>query len=455
MNDAIVFGCGDYFKKKKETIYSLYNIVAIIDNLKQGEIVLDNGKRISIYSPQDGLKKFSDIPIVIAIQNFVIIANQLLGLGVSPEKIIFSQNMKPYGSEAIVFNEHKKIFLQKSGFFYQKEEEKIPFSCWEEFNTICYKEERRYKKEIFKASYNEIEKMNLQIPKPITSEVCLQNDFYGNAYCIKNYCSMNENYYIKAAIEHACYMGENYVWDEDVNSIFKSIITLSPKRKEILEKVTEKKVFTVGPYIAYAGYSRSKNELDDEKKKLGRTLVVFPSHSTDIVKMNFDFNLFVNEIKNFSTEFDTIRICVHYTDILKNKHLMYKKAGFHIVSAGHIYDTLFLPRLKSILYCSDMIMSNDAGSYIGQAAYLNKPCYLYRQKLHVDETENKEDIREYLIRNDDKFYNDLFEKFNKPQDYISKEQRDVINYGWGVNLVKDKSTMKKILGEIEEIWKNK
>ena len=102
-----------------------------------------------------------------------------------------------------------------------------------------------------------------------------------------------------------------------------------------------------------------------------------------------------------------------------------------------------------------MIMSNDAGSYIGQAAYLNKPCYLYRQKLHVDETENKEDIREYLIRNDDKFYNDLFEKFNKPQDYISKEQRDVINYGWGVNLVKDKSTMKKILGEIEEIWKNK
>lgn len=119
-----------------------------------------------------------------------------------------------------------------------------------------------------------------------------------------------------------------------------------------------------------------------------------------------------------------------------------------------MFNPLFLPRLKSILYCCDMIMANDAGSYIGQAAYLNKPCYLYHQKLDVDETENKEDVQEYLIRNTDNFYKKLFQTFNTPQDYISKEQRDMINYGWGNDLVMDKEGLKKVIGEIEEIWIN-
>lgn len=453
MLNVLVFGCGEYFSKKIETIDKLYHIVAVLDNFKKGKIQISNDKDVTIYSPQEGLNKYPDMAVVIAIQDFVTLSNQLIDLGVLPEKIIFSQNMEPYGSEAIIFNKDRKILLEKDGFFYEKKESRIKFQNGEEFKNICNKEEREYKVHIPKASYDEIEKMNLQIPKPITSEVCGQNDFYGNAYYIKKYCGIDAGYYIKSAIEHACYMGEDYVWDEDVNSVFKTIITLSPKRKEVLQRKTSKKIFMLGPYIAYADYSRSKKELDDEKERLGRTLVVFPSHSTDIIKMNFDFEVFIKEIRELSKGFDSVRICVHYADILKKKHLMYEEAGFQVVSAGHMFDPLFLPRLKSILYCSDMIMANDAGSYIGQAAYLNKPCYLYRQTLQVDETENKEHTREYFIRNNDRFYNELFEKFNVPQDYISNEQRDMINYGWGVDLVKDKAELKGIIGEIEEIWK--
>lgn len=455
MTDVMVFGCGAYFMRKRETINSLYNVVAAIDNMKKGEIQLSEDKYVSIYSPQEGLEKYPDIPIIIAVKNFVTMADELIDLGVLPEKIIFSQNLEPYGPEALVFDGNKKVSMGKNGFCYEKKEDKIGFKTWEEFNAICQKVEREYKIHITKASYDEIEKMNLEIPKPITTEVCVQNDFYGNAYWIKKYCGIDESSYIKSAIEHACYMGEDYVWDEDINSVFETVITLSPKRKEILKRWTPKKVFMLGPYIAYADYSKSQKDLEDEKEKLGRTLVVFPSHSTDVVKMNFDFDLFIKEIKELSKEFDSVRICVHYADILRKKHLIYEEAGFEIVSAGHMFDPLFLPRLKSILYCSDMIMANDVGSYIGQAAYLDTPCYLYRQKLHVEETENKEDLEEYLIRNSDKFYNELFEKFSVPRDHISKEQMDMINYGWGVDLVKDKSELNRIMGEIEMIWKNK
>ena len=455
MIDVLVFGCGEYFMKKEETINRSYHIVAVLDNFKKGKIQLSNEKYVNVYSPQEGIKEYPDISVVIAVQDFVTLSNQLIDLGVLPEQIIFAQNMAPYGTEAIVFNENRKISLGKNGFCYVKKEDRIEFQSGEEFKAICRKEEQEYKAHIVKASYDEIEKMNLEIPKPISTELCSQNDFYGHAYYIKKYCGIDEGYYIKSAIEHACYMGEDYVWDEDVNSVFETIITLSPKRKEVLERQTSKKVFMLGPYIAYADYSKSKKELDDEKERLGRTLVAFPFQSRDIFEMNFDFDLFIREIREMSKEFDSTRICVHYADILKKKHLMYEEAGFQVVSAGHMFDPLFLPRLKSILYCSDMIMANDAGSYIGQAAYLNKPCYLYRQKLQVGKTENKEHTKEYFIRNNDRFYNELFEKFNVPQDYISNEQRDMINYGWGVDQVKNKTELNGIIGEIEEIWRNK
>jgi hypothetical protein len=453
--DVLLFGCGDYFIKKSKMINKLYNIVAVLDNFKQGNIQLADDRDVCIYSPQAGLAKYSDLSVVVAVQNFIPISKQLISLGVSPEKIIFSQNMEPYGSEEIIFNDKKKISLNNDGFYYRNDQISVRFENEAQFNSICQKEEQEYKKTIDKASYDEIDKMNLKIPKPISSELCGQNDFYGNAYWIKRYCGIPESYPIKSAIEHACYMGEDYVWSEDVNSMFDAIITLSPKRNEVLKKRTSKKIYMLGPYIAYADYSKSMKELEDEKERLGRTLVVFPSHSTDVVKMNFDFNLFIKEIKKLSKEFDTVRICVHYADILRNKHLAYKEAGFEIISAGHMFNTLFLPRLKSILYCCDMIMANDVGSYIGQAAYLNKPCYLYQQKLNVDETHNKEYVEEYLIRNKDRFYTDLFQKFSMPQDYISKEQRDMINYGWGNDLIKDKDGLKQVMGELEELWTNK
>lgn len=455
MKDVLVFGCGVYFMWKKETINKLYNVVAIVDNYKKGTVPLNDEKCVDIYTVKEGLSRYPDAAIVIAVENFFMPLNQLKNLGIPNEKIIFAQNMEPYGGEGIIFNENRKIYLEDNIFCYKKGMDRIKFKDQEEFNIICHKEEQEYKKGIFKASYDEIEKMNLKIPKAITPEVCPQNDYYGHAYNIKKYCDIDENYYIKAAIEHACYMGDDYAWDADINSKFNAIITLSPKRKEILERKTPKKVFMLGPYIAYADYSKSKKDLDLEKERLGRTLVVFPTHSTTHAKMDFDNDLFIKEIKELSKEFDSVRICVHYADILRNKHLMYKEAGFQVVSAGNMFDMMFLPRLKSILYCCDMIMANDVGSYIGQAAFLNKPCYLYRQKLDIYGTEIKEAIEEYSLRNKDKFYNELFEKFNVPQDYISNEQRDIINYGWGVDQVKNKAELKGIIGKIEEIWRNK
>lgn len=109
--DVLVFGCGGYFLRKKKTIFNLYNIVAVIDTFKRGEIQLSDDRSVNIYSPEEGLKKYENLPVVIAVKDFIAISNQLISLGVLPERIIFSQNMEPYGPEEIVFNHNQKILL--------------------------------------------------------------------------------------------------------------------------------------------------------------------------------------------------------------------------------------------------------------------------------------------------------------------------------------------------------
>ncbi len=447
--DAIVFGCGEYFLRKRESICKLYHIVAAIDNTKTGKLELSENQEVMIYTPEDGIKKFSGLPIIITAKAFINIAKQLADLGVPGERIVFSQNIAPFGAEGIVFNENKKIYFDNNVFHYGEGQSTIEFRDETDFQEICHEEEYIYKVHIPKVSYDEIEKMDLHIPKAISPEISFQNDYYSHAYWIKKYCGLSENYVVKATIEHACYMGADYVWDCDISGRFHSIITLSPKREEILKKYTCKSIYMLGPYMAYADYSKSLQELEEEKQRLGRTLVVFPCHSTDLVELQFDFSLFMRKIKELSSEFDTVRICMHYADILKKRYIQYEQEGFQVVSAGHMFDPMFLPRLKSILYCCNMIMSNDVGSYIGQAALLNKPCYLYRQKLQQSGYKEKRYIEEYITRDNDCFYNEMFERFSEPQDCISAEQWKLINYGWGNHLVKSPEELLKIMKEME------
>lgn len=120
MKDVLVFGCGAYFMRKMDTINNLYNIVAIIDNMKKGEIQLSNNRKVCILSPQDGLNKYPNAFVIIAVKDFITITNQLIMLDVIPEKIIFSQNLKPFGPESIIFNKDKKVSAEKKTFCYQK-----------------------------------------------------------------------------------------------------------------------------------------------------------------------------------------------------------------------------------------------------------------------------------------------------------------------------------------------
>ena len=82
-------------------------------------------------------------------------------------------------------------------------------------------------------------------------------------------------------------------------------------------------------------------------------------------------------------------------------------------------------------------MSNDIGTHIGYCIALSKPHYLYKQKIVID---NICVPLEAITRNRkisierDKEYNSITRAFNKFSFEITKEQRTLVNYYWGIGV---------------------
>lgn len=251
--------------------------------------------------------------------------------------------------------------------------------------------------------------------------------YYGNFIAVKKYLRLKKNEPINAIIEHGIYLGDFY-WDYEINNNINTIYTFSENRKKVLEKVVSgKEIVSIGPYINYVDGILSEKKFMDVKKKLGKTLVVFPTHSTHYVNVINNHIEFINEINRVRKEykFDSVLICFYWKDIILKYHIDYINAGFEIVTAGHIYDYSFLSRLKTIIRLSDVTMTNKIGTHTGYCICLSKPHYLWEQECLYDNE---------LVNMSNKVKDDLMEissHFKIYQEFISKSQTEVIKKYWG------------------------
>ncbi|GEM_PF-3190818 len=450
MESVVLFGCGRYYKNKEKQLLQKFNVVRVIDNSRAGEYIEIANKSILIETPKKYARHMQNEKIIIAAEAFIEMSQQLLKLGIKPENILFAQNYAPYNTEYLIYNKYAHISMNEKNYRYCNRDKSWSFSNYGELEKILEPIKVEVRKKIEQAKEEELDYLKIELPRKYNFEMLDQNDYYNHAGILKKFCGIDKEYMIKAGIEHGCYMGEDYYWRDDVEHDLAGVITLSDKRKNILKRHTSKNIYCVGPYIAYADYLYSLAEMNTKKENAGKTLTVFPMHSSHTTNMKYDIMQFIKKIKEVENKFDTIKVCVHWRDIVNKKYIPYQKNGYQIISAGHVYNENFLPRLKSILYCTDAVMSNDAGSYVGQAMYMNKPCYLIQQKY--DNVTLNDYEEEYDLRLQDDIYMNLFKVFNNPEFKITKEQIDLCNYTWGLDQVKTKKELKDILEELENTY---
>lgn len=283
---------------------------------------------------------------------------------------------------------------------------------------------------------------------PYTNEIHSPNDWYGHAANLKKFLGLPKEYLFKFSLEHGLYLSDQ-VDKLDIEADLPTILTYSSYRMDILKKY-RRYVFAIGPFIHYAESMLNKQEVEREHQKNGKTLLFFPAHSTPVIGINYDVKNLCRQIRKIGRGFDKIRVCIYWKDVLLGKHLYYLNQGFECVTAGHMLDPNFLPRLKSLILISDLTASNIISSQAGFCVYLNKPHILLKNKFDIKT--NKEwtnRIREIFSSPG---YIEVSDEFSKLNYKITKKQKELIKKYWGTDNVKTKTQLLKIVKLSEKYY---
>ena len=275
------------------------------------------------------------------------------------------------------------------------------------------------------------------------TDIVIDNNFYGLSYWLQKY--MGTKTPLNAYIEHGLVLG-SLVKEDAVKWCVPKIMTISGTRENHISKKTSKPVLKIGPYIHYADDLLSEEVFKKLKQELGKTLMVFPSHSIKNIEANFNNNELITYIESKKVDFDSVAICMYWRDAL-NKELVasYVNKGYKIVSAGHVHDINFLSRLKSIIKLSDFVISNSVGTHIGYITFLEKPQMILNQTVNYKVDKN--DQRAFTQRTKknlealEEETAEILESFHSYSYQISQQQVKTVEKYWGLSELKTKNEL--------------
>ena len=295
---------------------------------------------------------------------------------------------------------------------------------------------------------------NLAPDRPLsTPEIHSPNDFYGHATTLKKYAGLPAEYQIKAVIEHGAYGGSGHAWDVEVNAPLPSLFSFASARHLILKKRTSKALFSIGPMLSYAPHFLGADVLNLEKRRLGKNLLVLPAHSTHWINANYDIHDYCKFLGKLGKDFESIRICLGWKDILRGQAEEYMRYGFECVTAGHMYDPLFLSRLKSIIELSTITVSFKLGTHIGYCILLGKPHYISQFKYQYTAENNdilRRDVHDPIKT---QYGQEMIHAFGELRDDISFQQKELVERYWGLSEHKTVNEMRLILQTTEDMYK--
>ena len=205
--------------------------------------------------------------------------------------------------------------------------------------------------------------------------------------------------------------------------------------------------FCVGSYIKYSSMFYAESDINAYRKKLGKTLLVFPTHSNVFSDLSFNQVNFCNNLYRLAKGYDTVLINTFWWNINDPLIKKLESEGYKIISCGFGDDTNFLPRLKSYFELADLVMGDSIGTHVGYALACGVP-FSYvpaetKTKLFL-ECENKD------IDFVEMHQNKIAEAFLNATE-ITDKQREIVDYYWGNNLFKTEEEIKAIVEINREI----
>jgi len=196
--------------------------------------------------------------------------------------------------------------------------------------------------------------------RPLTRcEIAEGNDYYGNAKNLKQYLGLRASYQFKFVLEHSVYLGDD-IWTQDAESKVPLFLSNSPSRAKLHRQKTKKRSIPIGYGFLYA-IENFRNQHGGEVSSGRRGTIVFPSHSTHHIMADFDIAGYADYLVDLPEKFQPVVVCIYWKDYLNGSADYYRQRGLSVVSAGHLFDSMFFLRLYDICRQFEYSTSNLIG----------------------------------------------------------------------------------------------
>lgn len=299
-------------------------------------------------------------------------------------------------------------------------------------SLIRWKKEAKRLSDVDFFEFNELLKGGFVTPRFFNAV-----SLYGNFKAISNLTHRSFNFLVDYLEHGVCF----YDTPESTTLMgyatrpgIKNIYTFSEHRKGFIEQYLKSKgirkhVHAVGPYIMGAGNFLPEESLEAIKKRFGRILLVYPSHSIDNVIAQYDATILIEEIERRAVDFDSVFVCMYWKDLVdEQRRQQYSDKGYIIVCNGLGSDPHFLSRQKDIMMLSDLVMTNGLGTHIGYAVCLQRPVYFFQQyKCSTDGHGKVLKVNNNFVETE-KMFADAFRDYSFD---ITQEQIELVEKFWG------------------------
>lgn len=204
--------------------------------------------------------------------------------------------------------------------------------------------------------------------------------------------------------------------------------------------------FFVGPFVHYVRDYYDIEQMNQIKSKLGKMLLVFTPHSTEMGEVSLALDNFDNYLfKEIGKKYDTIVACVYWADATTNYTRVLAQKGAKIISAGFKMDPNFVRRLKSIISLADTVLFPSITTAMGYAYYCGKKVIFKDYENMIVDTEvvkdkNLQVYRDSLMANRFAFV----KAFGEDSECGTSAQNELIDKYWGLSEIKTSEQIRDI-----------
>ncbi len=285
-----------------------------------------------------------------------------------------------------------------------------------------------------------------QDPPFPTDELFMGNSFYGANYLLKTYVGLPLEEPLKVVVPHGLSFSDTFVWTAELAAPLPVLWYFSEHvgqaYRQALDRVGGSKLLApaASPFLYACAL------LQDQPQPQRQGTLFFPSHSTHGVTAQLDFAGLAEALAHMAVEYQPVTVCLYWKDLQLNRQVPFQQRGLRVVSAGHMFDPLFMLRFYHLCSMHRYAAGNETGSHMFYALRAGCSYFHFNPLDKVTYTAASETIRKRHFSDTPlSKIQEIEALFAQPALQPSQQQLDLMAYHLGTQHFKTPAALRQEL----------